>query len=290
MEKTMYFLSRAGFTVVGMLVLASCVTTASYDEFYTHQSPVTYPPSDKVIYVDANPGADKAYEFLFDDFLVVGRLDFNGPWEGEGPYVAYGRKVGADIVLASTEFESDRQVQGSYSVPTTNTTYLSVYGSYGSYYSGTATTYGTTSVPYSYNVRRYDHTVIFLKKVKPDTKAPWEYTKSNFPNKAKESQYSGTWKNDNYVLEIVSYGEQVIGFIREAGSEAQSSLVKLNPNLSWSADDLKFRFDAETGLGFYLMASKSPKPAKFRINKFGHLEVEISAKTRFSFLRIDAQS
>jgi hypothetical protein len=272
--------------LVAAAFLSGCVNVASYDQFYTHQAPTTHKPTKEIVYVDGDPDADKTHQLLFGAFLVVGRLDFNGPWEGEEPYIAYGKKVGADIVIASTEFDRERQVQGSYSMPTTNTTYLSGYGSYGSYYSGTATTYGSTNVPYSYTVKRYDHSAVFLKRVVPDAKAPWEYTKSEFESYTEESDYNGLWKNDNYLIEVLSSKDDVVGLVVEAGDQPQASLKEKNPILKWVSGDLKFRFDQSSNLGLYLMASKSPRPARISINKFGHLEVQLDKKNKFSFMKV----
>jgi len=54
----------------------------------------------------------------------------------------------------------------------------------------------------------------------------------------------------------------------------------------WNAGQLKFIYGVESGVGVYLMGNKTPMPAQFSLNKFGHLEVKlIPAKKTFSFAR-----
>ena len=276
--------------MVTTALLAACGGTESYDQFYSHQAPRKYPPVESVVYVAADPDADQVYEATFQDFLIIGRLHFNGPWEGENPYIAYGKKVGADIVLVSTEFESEREIQDSYEVPTTDSVDVSGYDSDGNYVSGTGTVRSTRLVPYSYTVTRYDHTALFLKRVGSETKAPWEYTRADFPRAgdASRSLFVGPCRNDNYAIDVVETGREIVAFVRSASPEATQILVGLNPSLKWSEGDLKFRFDRRSGQGIYLMASKAPKAATLEINQFGHLQIRFGPKSGTSFERADA--
>jgi hypothetical protein len=266
-------------------VLAGCVTTANYDQFYVHSAPKKFEPTENIIYIDGDPNAEKTYEALFSDFLVVGRMSFNDKWRGSAPYVEYGKKVGADIVIASSVFDRDVQIQDSISIPKTNTSYVSGFDTYGTFYSGTVTTQGTQVIPYSYNVKRYDHDVVFLKRVTPDVKAPWEYTQSDFADTGETSDFRGTWKSENYVLETVPTEKDIVAFVKSVGEEATDALAETNPTLKWTAGDIKFRFSKRTSLGYYLMAAKNPVPAKLSINKFGHLEISLGEKQTFSFER-----
>ncbi len=276
-ETLMKFIS-----LICLTLLSGCL---SYDKFYVHQAPSKYGPSESVIYIDANPDADKTYELLLKEFLVVGRVDLSATSVDREPYIVLGKKVGADFVAVSMKFKGRETVDSSIEVPTVNTTYLSGYGSFGTY-SGTATTYGTKSIPISYTVKRYDQTGIFLKRINKNARAPWEYRKSDFKKYAASSEFNGVWKNDNYTIEVISSDAEVVAFVLDAGQEPKSELATVNPTLKWSKGDLKFRFDRASKLGFYLMAIKSPRPAKYAINKFGHLEFELSKKHKFTFMRV----
>jgi hypothetical protein len=45
-------------------------------------------------------------------------------------------------------------------------------------------------------------------------------------------------------------------------------------------------YSYETGIGVYLLGDRTPVPAKFRLNKFGHLEVSlVTSGETFSFAR-----
>ena len=50
---------------------------------------------------------------------------------------------------------------------------------------------------------------------------------------------------------------------------------------------LKMIFDKDFGVGIYLMGNKTPMPAKFCVNKFGPLEIElITDSEKFSFAKL----
>lgn len=74
--------------------------------------------------------------------------------------------MGATVVLVSSQFTDTVRVSGAITVPNTTTTYHSGTFSGGGSFRGTSTSYGTTSVPYSYNVNRYDQSALFYAKGK----------------------------------------------------------------------------------------------------------------------------
>ena len=54
----------------------------------------------------------------------------------------------------------------------------------------------------------------------------------------------------------------------------------------WKQDDIKLSFDPKNSFGVYFMGDKTPMPAEFKINKFGHLEVALFGSSEiFAFAK-----
>jgi len=159
-------------------------------------------------------------------------------------------------------------------VPTSSTTGFFAGSSLSSY--TTATTYGTRTITKQVTVDRYDQYGIFLKNIN-NINPLWERTEEQY-KKTKTNQIEGIWKNENYKLNIFQSGEQIVAFIIDTPKDERKS--------SWRKDDLKFIFGVKSNKGVYLMGDKTPRPTKFSINKFGHLEIElITSGQKFSFGR-----
>jgi len=260
------------FIIMTVLFLQGC--TIGHQTFYTQVAPMKYPPTEKtIIFEYANVDLKEVYELLFSDFLIIGRSSFNGPYEKPAQSESYANSIGADLFLASSQFKETRTSLMPLTTPTTSTTYVSGYSGAGSFY-GTATNYGTQTTMIPIEVNRYNQTGLYLRNVNK-VMPLWERTVNQY-KKTQENELEGTWINENYKLNLFRSGEQMVAFIAEPPKERDV----------WDKGQLKFMYGVDSGAGIYLMGDKTPMPAKFNVNKFGHLEVTlVTAKESFSFAR-----
>lgn len=257
-----------------LAVLLNGCTTLGYKQFYSQTAPSKYPPTDSVlVFQYANVDIKNVYDLLFSDYLIIGRSSFNGPFENPEGSQSFAKSIGTDILITSSQFKETRTAIASVSTPSTSTTYISGYGS-GGYYSGSATTYGTQTHTYPIRVDRYDQEGLFLKNVN-GIKGLWEKKRESFPVGA-PTEFDGSWANENYKLDLYGSLGQVAAFVIEAGKDRGE----------WPVGQLKFFFSPESKKGIYLMGNRTPMPATFEVNKFGHLEVKlIGTDESFSFAR-----
>ena len=259
--------------VMGLL-LSGCAQLG-HQEFYSQIAPSKYPPTSKVMVFEySNVDLDEIYELLFSDFLIIGKSSFNGPYENPMRSVAYAKSIGADVFISTAQFKETRTSFLNLSTPTTSTTYISGYNGSGSVY-GTATTYGTKTTTIPIRVNRYDQEGLYLKKMS-DSVPLWERTDAQY-KETSSNPLSGKWQNESYCLNVYQSGDQIMAFVDEV----------LKGDKSWSSGQLKMIFGKDSGVGIYLMGNKTPMPAKFRVNKFGHLEIElITNSEKFSFAKL----
>jgi len=226
-----------------------------------------------MVFQYANVNIKEIYDLLFSDFLVIGRSSFNGPYEDPTQSVPYAKSIGTDVFVSTSQFKETRTSFLALSTPTSSTTYLSGYSGTGSFY-GTATTYGTETTIVPIIVNRYDQEGLFLRNV--NNVAPlWERTEAQY-KKTEPSDLEGIWFNENYRLSLYRSGQQMVAFIASTPKEREG----------WVQGQLKFIYGVESGVGVYLMGNKTPMPARFSLNKFGHLEVKlITSQETFSFAR-----
>ena len=159
------------------------------------------------------------------------------------------------------------------STPTTSTTYLSGYSGSGSFY-GTATTYGTRTTTVPISVDRYDQNGLYLRNVN-NVVPLWDRTEAQY-KKTEPSDIEGVWFNEDYRLHLYRSGQQYVAFISGEPKKRDA----------WHQGGLKFIYGIDSGVGIYLMGDKTPMPAQFKVNKFGHLEVTlVTARETFSFTR-----
>lgn len=260
-------------TIACMFFIAGC-TSLGHVEFYDQISPTKYSPTSSVmIFEYSNVSINEIYDLLYTDYLIVGKSGFNGPYEDPKRVMSYAKSIGADIFISAAQFKETRTSFLNLLTPTTSTTYISGTTSGGSF-SGTATTYGTTTTTVPISVDRYDQYGIYLKNVN-NIQPIWEKTRNQY-EATTDSEYSGTWGNESYQIEVIQSGEQLVAFITKV----------LEGDKSWSEDHLKMFFGVETGVGIYMMGGKAPIPAEFGVNKFGHLEVRLLTDgQQFSFAR-----
>ncbi len=260
---------------VTIITLSGCATTLGYQAFYRQVAPEKYTPAENVrIFEYSNADMNELYDLLFSDLLIVGESSFNGPYEDPGSSVSYARSIGADTLIASTQFAETRTSFMPLLTPTMSTTTISGYSGTGSFY-GTATSYGTTMTSVPITINRYDQHGMYLKNVNSSNIPLWERNKQDY-KKTANNRYDGLWYNENYDVELFLSGSQIVGFI--------GNVKKDLPD--WKPGQLKMIFNPETGTGIYLMGNKTPMPANIALNKFGHLEFKlILSKERFSFAR-----
>lgn len=265
-------MKRALIAVFTAIAIQGCVGLG-HKEFYTQVAPTKYPPPEKVMVFEyENVNLKEVYELLFPDFLVIGRSGFNGPYQDPKRSAPYAQSIGTDVFLSTSQFKEARTSFINSSTPTTNTTFISGYSGAGSFY-GTATTYGTRTTTVPVTVNRYDQDGLFLRNINKVVPL-WERTEAQY-KKTEFSDLEGTWSNENYKLNLYRSGQQLVAFI------ANEPKVE-----EWAKGQLKFIYGVDSGVGVYLMSDKTPMPAQFKLNKFGHLEVKlITSKETFSFAR-----
>lgn len=259
---------------IAIITLFAQGCTIGHKAFYEQSAPITYPATHDVkIFEYANVELSEIYSLLFSDFLVLGQSGYNGPYQSPTLSSSFAMSIGADVFIATSQFTESKTRFVTLSMPTSNTSYVSGYSGTGSFY-GTATTWGTrtTMIPVSENA--YNQFGMFLRNVNGIVPL-WGRTDSQY-KKTTASEIEGVWFNDKYTLSLYRSGEQYVAFIRESNQPAEI----------WRKGDLKFIFGTETNVGIYLMGDKTPMPAQFTLNKFGHLEVLLTInKERFSFAR-----
>lgn len=245
---------KRAFIVTFVALLVQGCASLGHKEFYTQVVPIKYPPTEKtMVFEYANVNLKEIYELLFSDFLIIGRSGFNGPYENPDRTVSYAKSIGADVFISTSQFKETRTSFSSY---------------------GTATTYGTWMTTVPITVNRYDQDGLFLRNV--NSVVPlWERTEAQY-RKTEPSNLEGAWFNENYKLNLYRSGQQFVAFIAGEPKDRHS----------WGKGQLKFIYGVDSGVGIYLMGNKTPMPAQFALNKFGHLEVTlITSKETFSFVR-----
>ena len=115
----------------------------------------------------------------------------------------------------------------------------------------------------SSGVKRYDLGGIFLKNVK-NIKPIFDKTNVDFP-KSGISEYDGIWINETYTIKIYKSDEYIVGI--------NKNLVT-NEWGNWEPNQVKFLITKDN-FGIYMMGAYHPVPAKFEINNFGYLRLDI---------------
>ena len=254
-------------------LLGGC--TIGHTKFYNQVAPSKYPRTSKVMVFEySNVDLDEIYNLLYSDFLVIGKSSFNGPYENPSQSIGFAKSIGADVFITSSQFKETRTSFMNLSTPTTSTTYINAYSGSGSVY-GTATTYGTRTTTVPISVNRYDQDGMYLKNVNKITPL-WERTKQQY-RETNNNKLSGSWKNESYQVELFQSGDQIVAFVSKV----------IGGDKSWRKDQLKMLYGVESGVGIYLMGNKTPIPAKFEVNRFGHLEVTLLTNSeKFTFAKV----
>lgn len=264
-------MKNIAITCVILLFLGCSI---GHQKFYSQVAPVKYQATEKTrIFEYANVDLKNIYDMFFSDFLIIGRSSFNGPYEEPSQSESYANSIGADIFITSSQFKETRTSLMPITTPTTNTTYVSGYSGK-NFFQGTLTNYGTQTISIPIEVNRYDQTGLYLKNINKVVPF-WEKTEDQY-KKTNSTNLEGIWFDNKYKLNLFKSDEQLVAFVLESPKDIEG----------WDKGQLKFIFNEKSSVGIYLMGDKTPMPAKFNLNKFGHLEVVlILAEESFSFAR-----
>lgn len=258
-----------------LFMLQGCAT--GYQKFYAQVAPSKYSPTQRLmIFEYNNVDINEIYELFFNDFLIIGNSGFNGPFENPQKSASYAKSIGADVLITAVQYKETRTALIPMTTPTISITQIDGYSGSGSF-SGTATTFGTqtTSIPVA--VRRYNQKGLFLKNVK-NILPIWEKVKAQY-KKTDTNELEGIWYNEYYKIEMFQSGDKIVGFLTEKPSDRTRRKY-------WEADQLKIMFGVDSKVGVFLLGTKTPYPAKFRINNFGHFEVSlVGGGIKISFQR-----
>lgn len=248
--------------------------TLGHQQFYSQVAPAKYPETANVsIFKYENLDLKEVYETFFSEYLIVGKSSFNGPYEDPESSEEFAKSIGADVFLTSVAFAETRTASMPLTTPSSSTTNFSGYSGRSSF-SGTATTYGTQTTYVPITVNRYNQRGYFLRNM-TEKKPLWERKRSEFLPEG-ESEFDGLWTNEKYEVSIFKSKGQIVGFISKCVQEAPV----------WKQDDIKLSFDPKNSFGVYFMGDKTPRPAEFKVNKFGHLEVALFGSSEsFSFAK-----
>jgi serine protease Do len=150
----------------------SCATSSGYYKYYQeHFDTKTNPDvvrlkenEDPKIFTSKNIHQD-AVSVESNHYLVVGVSSFNGVLANYDGIKEICKKSGATLVLVSANLTDSKTESGNLTLPQTQTSTIngSIYGNGGnSFYNGTVTTQGTTNIPYSYTIDKYDQIAVFF--------------------------------------------------------------------------------------------------------------------------------
>lgn len=266
---------KMGLVSILTIAFTGC-STLGYKKFYNQQAPKKYTPTDKVMLFEySNINLNDIQKILFDDYLIIGESGFIGPYENPEHSISYAKSIGADIFITNTQFKETRSSIVPITLPSQTTTSFSGYSGGSSFY-GSATSYGTQTTMMPITVHRYNQDGIFLKNIH-NVNPLWERTIEQY-KKTNNNTLEGVWENEHYKIKIFQSGKQIVAFIIK---------VKNGNQKFWKQNNLKFIFGTKSNKGIYLMGNKTPIPSNFKLNKFGHLEIElITNGDKFSFEKI----
>ena len=292
---------KLAILLLGMFSLVGCTIAPqknNYEEFYHQVSPTKYPiTTDSMLFEYQNIDLDEIYEMLFSDYLVVGKSTFNAPYSSPSNATEYAQSIGSDLFIVNSQFKETKTSFVQRVSPTINYTRITGYNGEGASY-GHLTTYSTQTSIIPIEVDRYDHQGFFLKNI--NNVAPlWDRKRDQY-QETDHSELSGEWYNEDYKMELIKSGDQMIAFMLEITNEevlkdkdinvnAQLKIYRnrnVTPKIMQKESEIKLIFGTGSGVGIFLMNDKMPVPATFKVNNFGHLEVKLLTNSKvFSFAK-----
>ncbi|APR98721.1 hypothetical protein [Wolbachia endosymbiont of Folsomia candida] len=255
-------------------LLASCGTYSLIENAYVNYAPEKYAKSSRQpVYISTSYNVHNIYNLLFNDFLIIGESSFTAEYDAAGDYIKYGKKVGADIIIAS--FENMQKVEKYVKTTVPDEKSVTILDTKNNKTKSQKITIQKDKDVYiPYTVTNFDQAVLFLKRV-DGAKAPWEYVQKDFVLYQGDNTdpYLGNWTGYKTCrIEIYSTQDEYLGFINEANNDCKGK-PKVNKMLAWKNGDIKLRINKQSKQGFYLNQDKVPILIKSRINKFNNLEL-----------------
>ena len=167
--------------LITAFALLLCGCAAPFGQFYYDQTggiDITEVPSvvisneDPTLFRGSDPEKD-AQRMMEEGYLIVGYSSFNAGNVNERDAITQAKKVHAIAVLSYSRYTNTVSGAMPFTVPDTQTSTTSLYGSVHGYggsatYSGgsNTTTYGTRTAYMPYSVRRHDYLATYWVKLK----------------------------------------------------------------------------------------------------------------------------
>ena len=150
-----------------MLLLASLTGCAAlqHQESYKQAAPTRYPQTSHVLVFEyRNVSINDIYDLLYNDFLIIGKSEFLGPYEDPRSSIEFAKSLGADVFVSTSQFKETRISFVPMVTPTASTSYIRGYTGSAPFY-GTADSYGTNTTMIPVHVDRYEQSGLYLKNV-----------------------------------------------------------------------------------------------------------------------------
>jgi hypothetical protein len=141
---------------------------ANLDKFYSSETSEAFPPTQNVAVVDAGQDAEAVYaaQYRTANYRRIGQVSFVGAPFDSGDFAELGRRVGADVVVVSRQFQGARVVDESGRAGDSGSSTYGLNPSSGSEPGFSAATI-QPQLPASYVVRDYRQRAIYLRRVSP---------------------------------------------------------------------------------------------------------------------------
>lgn len=172
--------------ILVFVFLAGCAASG-YQQFYNPYVDAKTLPDIELLKENQKPQVfgtdnfDRDIQILRSkNYIVLGYSSFNGGYEDTDNAVAQAKRIGATIIIVSSQYTNTQTTTSTLFLPDNKTTYNSgtahsntSYNSTGGYigssntnttYNGTSTTYSTKAVPVTTSQNRYDQTAVYFVK------------------------------------------------------------------------------------------------------------------------------
>lgn len=298
----MWRIYRIGRNVIGLLLsllLTSCENEEQYILAcsYTHCFPDRSASKQRPIYVKTMDGLDKSYALHYNGCLIVGKAAFTHKPLSRDAYVAFGKKVGADIVLVSysnrkevvkyrRESVLDKEIQTADNEVAVKGVLRDVINKIfddedkprwkdkWKHRNKQTMIYKYVDIPY--REIHYDQAVWFLKKPSY-VKAPWEYNAADFtfqPSSYTTDPYIGDWVHYQMGrVKLLATEDSYVAFIDRDKKYRCKERKLVNKRLKWKVGDMKLRVNKQTKEGWYLDGDKIPLAVSIALNQFNYLDI-----------------
>ena len=259
-----------------LLMFAALTGCAALEHQHSFKqvAPTKYPKTAKVLVFEyRNVNLHEIYDLIYSDFLIIGKSEFTGPYEDPNSSLEFAQSIGADVFVATSQFKETRTSFVPMVTPISSTSYFTGNNASGPFY-GTSNNYGTRTTMVPVYIDRYEQNGMYLKNVNQVVPL-WDKKRADYKETETHS-LSGNWYNENFDLKLYKSGAQIVAFFDSTPKGKESGHI----------DDLKLLFNPESGAGIYLMPDRTPQPALIKVNKFGHLEVDLLSRSEtLSFAR-----